>query len=90
MITQQLPFFSNKDCPHFPCHEGIDPDSFNCIFCFCPLYALGEKCGGNYRYLEGGVKDCAQCPLPHHKNNGNAMVNMRFMDLAMLARPKGQ
>jgi Zn-finger protein len=21
-----------------PCHAGADPDTFNCLFCFCPLY----------------------------------------------------
>ena len=38
-------FFQNRDCEYFPCHPGADPDTFSCIFCYCPLYALGENCG---------------------------------------------
>lgn len=60
-------FFSNKACEHFPCHKVKDPDTFNCLFCFCPLYALGDRCGGNYRYTEKGTKDCSQCLIPHTK-----------------------
>ena len=58
-------FFQNKACEYFPCHQGADPERFNCLFCFCPLYALGEKCGGNFRYTEGGIKDCSDCRVPH-------------------------
>ena len=38
-------FFSNTACEHFPCHEGVAAGRFNCLFCYCPLYALGEACG---------------------------------------------
>ena len=41
-------YFSNKECEYFPCHKGADPENFNCLFCYCPLYALGDKCGGNF------------------------------------------
>ncbi|MCR4673039.1 MAG: cysteine-rich small domain-containing protein [Lachnospiraceae bacterium] len=58
-------FFCNKDCEYFPCHKTADPDSFNCLFCYCPLYALGPKCGGNYRILPNGVKSCEDCLVPH-------------------------
>ena len=62
-------FFNHKDCEYFPCHKTDTPDEFNCLFCFCPLYALGSKCGGNYRYTENGIKDCSKCMLPHKKSN---------------------
>lgn len=58
-------FFCNRDCQFFPCHEKADPENFNCMFCYCPLYALGRECGGNFKYLPGGVKDCSDCTLPH-------------------------
>ena len=58
-------FYANKDCKYFPCHEGADPDSFNCMFCYCPLFLLKDKCGGNFTYLENGVKDCSNCMIPH-------------------------
>ena len=46
---------------------------FNCLFCFCPLYRLGERCGGNPTFIEGAdgarVKDCSACTLPHRREN---------------------
>ena len=62
-MEQSYRFFENKECKYFPCHKGLE--EFNCLFCYCPLYALGEKCGGNFRYTEKGVKDCTNCILPH-------------------------
>lgn len=49
-------FFSHKECEAFPCHLGIAPDNFNCLFCYGPLYMLGDQCGGNFTYLDNGVK----------------------------------
>lgn len=31
--------------------------------------ALGDKCGGNFRILDGGIKDCSKCMLPHRREN---------------------
>ena len=62
-------FFQNKECEYFPCHRGADPDHFSCLFCFCPLYALGENCGGNFTYTESGIKDCSACLRPHRREN---------------------
>ena len=49
-------FFQNRECEYFPCHTGLDPEEFNCLFCYCPLYALKDKCGGNFRYTKNGIK----------------------------------
>ena len=65
----QYSFFSHKNCEFFPCHKTDDPDNFNCLFCYCPLYMLGRKCGGNFTYLESGVKDCSECLVPHRREN---------------------
>jgi len=62
-------FFQNKKCEYFPCHKGADEESFSCLFCFCPLYALGDKCGGNFTYTDNGIKDCSRCLRPHKKEN---------------------
>lgn len=59
--------FINRACPYFPCHQTDDPDSFNCLFCYCPLYALGDSCGGSFKYTKKGIKDCSDCFLPHSK-----------------------
>ena len=62
-------FFQNKECEYFPCHNGADEESFNCLFCYCPLYCLGDKCGGNFTYTQGGIKDCSHCLVPHKREN---------------------
>ncbi|MBQ6133523.1 MAG: metal-binding protein [Lachnospiraceae bacterium] len=61
-------FFQNRDCEFFPCHEIEDIEDFNCLFCFCPLYHLGENCGGDYTYSKSGKKSCVNCKRPHEKN----------------------
>ena len=45
-------FFNNHECKYFPCHTMPDKDNFNCLYCYCPLYPLGDKCGGNFKYIE--------------------------------------
>ena len=79
-------FFQNRDCEYFPCHEGVDPDEFNCLFCYCPLYALGPDCGGNFTYTKKGRKNCKGCALPHMRENGVDLVVARYERLADLAR----
>ena len=49
---KEFSFFSHKKCEYFPCHKGADPEEFNCLFCYCPLYALGKDCGGNFTYIK--------------------------------------
>lgn len=66
-------FFQNKSCEYFPCHKGADPEAFSCMFCYCPLYALGEKCGGSFVYTEQGIKDCSGCLHPHRRENYTAI-----------------
>lgn len=67
-------FFQNTKCEFFPCHKTDQPDTFNCLFCYCPLYAMGEKCGGNWRILDNGVKDCSECMVPHRRENYGLIV----------------
>jgi Zn-finger protein len=82
-------FFQNRQCPYFPCHTGGDEGSFNCLFCYCPLYALGEECGGNCTYTQNGIKDCSGCQLPH-REGGYEYVLSKFPQLARLAKQKNQ
>jgi len=63
-------FYQNKGCKYYPCHNDIAEEEFSCLFCYCPLYALGDSCGGNFSYdNEKGIKDCSGCTLPHRKNS---------------------
>ncbi len=80
-------FFQHTQCEYFPCHETQRTEDFNCIFCYCPLYALGERCGGRYTYTEDGVKDCKACMIPHMRENYDYITG-RFRELATLARKK--
>ena len=67
-------YFSNTACEYFPCHNTEDKGNFNCLFCFCPLYSLGEKCGGNFTLLPDGRKDCSSCLLPHRRENYELII----------------
>ena len=84
MTQKSGSFFQNRACSAFPCHRGCDPETFNCLFCYCPLYALGERCGGNPCYTENGIKDCSGCALPHEPGGYEAVLS-RFPELAELA-----
>lgn len=64
-VKKNFSHFSNRQCEFYPCHKGADPEDFNCLFCYCPLYALGGECGGDFSYTPDGVKDCSACTLPH-------------------------
>ena len=77
-------FAQNRACKYFPCHGGVAVADFNCLFCYCPLYALGERCGGNFSYTAKGVKDCSGCAFPHRRENYKAVL-ARFPELAALA-----
>lgn len=67
-------FFQNKRCEFFPCHKEVEKDSFNCLFCYCPLYLLGNRCGGNFKILDNGIKDCSECIKPHCLSNYDAII----------------
>lgn len=78
-------FFCNRECEYFPCHETKDPDNFNCLFCYCPLYALGDQCGGNFRFTERGIKDCSKCALPHQRKNFG-YITSKFQEIVEVTR----
>ena len=65
--SENYKFVQNKKCEFFPCHKIDDPAKFNCLFCYCPLYALRDRCGGNFSYTDGGIKDCSNCIIPHNE-----------------------
>ena len=69
-------FFENRECEFFPCHRLENGEEFNCLFCYCPLYALGKECGGNPVFLENGVKDCTLCTFPHKKQNYEKVIEL--------------
>ena len=64
-------FFCNKDCEYYPCHKGLS--EINCLFCFCPLYRV-ENCGGNFTFLDNGIKDCSNCVYPHVQANYDKII----------------
>lgn len=68
-VEKHYAFFQNTLCEYFPCHEIEDIESFNCLFCYCPLFALGDRCGGNFSYTEKGDKNCMNCIFPHKQEN---------------------
>ena len=86
---KEYAYFSHKKCEYFPCHKGANPKNFNCLFCYCPLYMLGDKCGGNFRITEKGIKDCTGCMLPHKREN-YGYVTGKYQELAELLKKMRQ
>lgn len=80
-------FFQHTDCEYFPCHSGIAPEEFNCLFCYCPLYALGDKCGGDFVYLENGIKDCSNCLKPHRRENCSKVQKQVVQVIEQVKKP---
>lgn len=66
-------YFENRECEFYPCHES---EHINCLFCFCPLYAM--DCGGNFKMVDGKngkrIKDCSKCLIPHTKGGYNYVI----------------
>ena len=84
-MSQNYKLINHKECEYFPCHKTNDPDNFNCLFCYCPLYALKDKCGGNFRYTEKGIKDCTNCTLPHQRDNYDYIIG-KFKDIINITK----
>ena len=84
-MSKNYELFNHKECEYFPCHKTNDPDNFNCLFCYCPLYALKDKCGGNFRYTDKGIKDCTNCTLPHRRDNYDYIIG-KFKDIINITK----
>ena len=85
--SKNYQIFSHRDCEFFPCHETDDPDNFNCLFCYCPLYMLGKDCGGNFRY-QNGIKDCSHCMVPHKRDNYDDIIG-KFSEITAAMKKGG-
>ena len=80
-------FFQNTKCEFFPCHKCENPEGFSCLFCYCPLYALGEHCGGNFTYTQQGIKDCSNCLRPHRKDSYDSIMQQMGAVLELAKKP---
>ena len=67
-------YFKNHNCKYFPCHPQPSGSEFNCLFCYCPLYGLGDKCGGDFEYA-GNIKACMGCRFPHIPENYDIIIS---------------
>lgn len=76
-------FFQNTQCEYFPCHPGVVQEDFSCLFCYCPLYALGKHCGGAFTYTPQGIKDCSHCAIPHQRENYSRILS-KYPDILAL------
>lgn len=85
--TRHYAFCQNRECEFFPCHKGVPEEDFSCLFCYCPLYALGDRCGGGFTYLSNGIKDCSACTVPHRRENYDKIL-AKMPALLELARKK--
>ena len=76
-------YFCNRECEYFPCHPTDNPEEFNCLFCYCPLYVLGD-----FKYLPNGRKDCSGCLFPHRPENYDA-ITARYEEIAATMKRTG-
>ena len=81
------PSSSTPSANFSPVTKRPSREDFNCLFCYCPLYALGDKCGGNFTYVGDGIKDCSGCLVPHGRGS-YSYITKKFPELAELARKK--
>ena len=81
-------FIHHKDCEFFPCHQVKNIENFNCMFCYCPLYMLGENCGGNFKYTPHGIKDCSNCTLPHIKEVGYDHIQKKMLEVIEIVQKR--
>ncbi|WP_066628194.1 cysteine-rich small domain-containing protein [Labilibacter marinus] len=87
-MSQNYKFTQNKKCEYFPCHKGIKEEDFNCLFCYCPLYMLKDKCGGNFKY-KNNVKDCSACTITHLKGKGYEHVMSKMKEVIKIGSEQG-
>lgn len=80
-------FFQHQNCEYFPCHKTDKPEDFNCLFCYCPLYALGKDCGGNFTYTETCIKDCSGCLIPHRRENYERIMAKMEQIITLAKKP---
>ncbi|MEG2420467.1 MAG: cysteine-rich small domain-containing protein [Oscillospiraceae bacterium] len=80
---KEFSFFAHRDCEYYPCHRVPVGEAFNCLFCYCPLYALGRDCGGNFVFLKNGRKDCSNCLLPHRRE-AYGYISERYEEIATM------
>ena len=80
-------YFQNRECEYFPCHKGANPENFSYLFCYCPLYALGDKCGGNFTYTKEGIKDCSGCLIPHRRENYERIMEKMGAVIELAKKP---
>ena len=80
-------FYQNRECAYFPCHKTAETDNFNCLFCYCPLYALGDKCGGNFIYTQTGIKDCSGCLRPHKRECYGSIMEQMSQVIDLVKKP---
>ena len=74
MAENSHAFFANTSCRYYPCHKGLN--EMNCLFCYCPLYAL-SRCPGTPRMMESGgetIRDCSACTFPHRPENYEKII----------------
>lgn len=85
-MSEHYKFFNHTACEFYPCHD-MKPEELNCLFCFCPLYCLGEACGGNPRYVgeHNDIKDCSACTLPHRRENYDYVMG-KFQEIVEAMR----
>ncbi len=88
MEEKHYDFFQNKFA-NSTLSPGADPETFSCLFCYCPLYALGDRCRGASAIRQTGVKDCTHCLRPHVRENYGKIFGEDAGDLELAKKKRG-
>ena len=88
-----IPVFPGTNCEYDSARAmadaGADAETFSCLFCYCPLYTLGDGCGGRFVYTEQGIKDCSGCLIPHRREN-YGLITEKLEAVVRLAAKKSE
>ena len=76
-------FYTNKECEYYPCHPVPEGTEFNCLFCYCPLYMLGRKCGETSPIWKAASRTVASAWYP---TAGRTMDLLPTVSRRLLAR----
>lgn len=70
-------YFKNDKCEYYPCHQRMESEEFNCLFCYCPMNCY-DDCLGTPEYIKAAsgqvIKDCSKCTYPHEPRNYDCIM----------------
>ncbi len=89
MAEKHYDFFQNRLCEYYPCHPGADPETFSCLFCYCPSMLWAIAAAATFTTPPNGIKDCTHCLRPHIRENYSKILE-KMPEILELAKKDGE